>query len=183
MEYKLIKDKRRKKMVMTVENDGTVVIKAPKWTRLAKIDRFYKANLEWIAGKRKALQDNRNKIELLTAEDIEALKQNAKKVMTAKTAYYSEIMGVKPDKVKITSAKKTWGTCIHTRNTYTVCFSYRNMFLPDRCQDYIVVHELAHIKHMDHSAQFYGFIEKFLPDYRELSAQTDRFRDYHIYGK
>lgn len=181
MEYKLIKDKRRKKMIMTVENDGTVVIKAPKWTRTAKADRFYRINLGWIADKRKKLKENSGKIITLTAEDINMLKKKAADVMRRKTEYYSSVMGVKPDSIKITSAYKRWGSCSCSNNRYGICFSYRTMFLSDRCQDYIVVHELAHIKHMNHSADFYAFIEKILPDYRDREREAERFRDYHIY--
>ena len=168
-------------MVITVENDGTVVIKAPKWTRKATIERFYRANLLWIASKRINLEQNSDKITVLTEDDVKKLKQQAKAVMLQKTEYYSRIMGLKPNKVKITSAKRSWGTCIERKKQYTVCYSYRNMFLTDRCQDYIVVHELAHIKHMDHSSRFFALVESILPDYRQLSAEIDRYKDFHIY--
>ena len=98
-------------MIMTVENDGTVVIKAPKWTRTAKADRFYRINLGWIADKRKKLKENSGKIITLTAEDINMLKKKAADVMRRKTEYYSSVMGVKPDSIKITSAYKRWGSC------------------------------------------------------------------------
>jgi len=170
-------------MTINVENDGTVVIKAPKWTRKSTIDRFYKANIRWIKSRRKTIRSSRDKITVLTADDIKILKEKAKSIMAEKTAYYSKIMGVKPDNIKITSARRTWGTCRMCDGVYTICYSYRNMFLSDRCQDYIVVHELAHIKYMDHSPQFYALVEKYLPDYKERAAEIRRFKDYYVYEK
>lgn len=168
-------------MVMTVENDGTVLIKVPRYTRKARIESFYHANQDWIAQRRSALVQNRDKIVHLSQQDIAELKKQAGIVMGRKTEYYSKIMGVKPAGIKITSARKRWGSCIRTKGIYTICYSFRTMFLPDRVQDYIAVHELAHIVHFNHSEEFYTLIEKILPDWSELSAQADNFRDWHIY--
>ena len=166
---------------MTVENDGTVVIKAPKLVAGKKIDRFYCQNQQWITERRKALEENRIRITFLTARDIKALKEKATLIMTARTDHYSRLMGVRPEAVKITSAAKRWGSCTYRGGKHTICYSYRCALLSPDCQDYIVVHELAHIKHMNHSAEFYAFIEKFLPDYRERIKETKQFTDFHIY--
>ncbi|MBQ6850408.1 MAG: DUF45 domain-containing protein [Oscillospiraceae bacterium] len=181
MDYKTVKDNRRKRMVMTVENDGTVVIKVPKYTRKAAIDSFYRANLGWIAQRRQTLAENSANIKVLSSRDISELKKQAYTVMSRKTAYYGQIMGLQPDKIKITSAKKRWGSCIKNKDRYTVCYSFRTMFLSDRVQDYIAVHELAHMVHFDHSKDFYSLVGKILPDWRLLSAQADNFKDWHIY--
>ena len=168
-------------MAMTVENDGTVVIRVPKYTRKSTIDRFYRANLGWIAQRRQALAENSEKITVLSPQDISELKKQASEVMGRKTAYYGQIMGLKPDRIKITSAKKRWGSCIKNRNRYTICYSFRTMFLPSRVQDYIAVHELAHMVHFYHSKNFYSLVEKILPDWAQLGKQADNFKDWHIY--
>ena len=77
--------------------------------------------------------------------------------------YYSKIMGVEPTGIKITSAQKRFGSC-STKNS--ICFSYILMLYPQEAIDYVVVHELAHIRFHNHSKDFYGFIESVLPDYR-----------------
>ena len=181
MEYKIIKDNRRKKMVMTVENDGSVIIKVPSYTRKANIESFYRANLHWISRQRKKLDENSERIKVLSAQDIVQLKKQAYTVMGKKTAYYGQIMGLKPNKIKITSAKKRWGSCIKNKDIYTICYSFRTVFLPDRVQDYIVVHELAHMVHFDHSKNFYSLVKQILPDWAQLSSQADNFKDWHIY--
>ena len=64
-------------MVMTVENDGSVVIKVPKYTRKSAIDRFYSANLGWIAQRRQTLSENRENIAVLSLRDISKLKKTS----------------------------------------------------------------------------------------------------------
>ena len=72
-------------------------------------------------------------------------------------------MQVKPASVKINSAKKRYGSCSGTNN---LNFSLYLMDKDERFIDYVVVHELAHIKHHNHSSDFYKFIEQFMPDYK-----------------
>ncbi|MBR5506725.1 MAG: M48 family metallopeptidase [Clostridia bacterium] len=81
-----------------------------------------------------------------------------------KVEYYSRIMGVKPSSVKITSAHSRFGSC---SGKNAICFSYILMCYPEEAIDYVVVHELAHIKHHNHSRSFYNFIGKFMPDYKQ----------------
>ena len=181
MEYKIIKDNRRKKLAMYVEKDGTVIIKVPKWTRKSIIERFYRENIIWIEQQREKLKLQKDNFITLSENDISALKSRAKTVLSQKTEYYSRIMGVKPESIKITSAKKRWGSCRRCAGRYYICYSWRTMLLSDRAQDYIVVHELAHIKHFNHSTAFYMEIEKTLPNWKELEKETDNFKDLYLY--
>ena len=168
-------------MIMTVEKDGTVIIKVPKWTRKAVIDSFYCNNQQWISSQRRKILQEKDRYVPLSPQDIRLLKKQAKAVMTAKTEHYGRIMDLRPEYIKITSARTHWGTCHKKADRYSICYSYRTMFLPDRVQDYIAVHELAHMVHFDHSPAFHALVEKILPDRRTLSAQAANFKDYHIY--
>ena len=73
-------------------------------------------------------------------------------------------MGLKPTSVKITSAKGRFGSCSAKNG---LCFSWRLMAYPERAVRYVVVHELAHIAHHNHSPAFYALVEKYMPDYKE----------------
>ena len=72
-------------------------------------------------------------------------------------------MGVKASYIKITSAKTRFGSC-NPQNG--ICFSWRLMLYDRRAVEYVVVHELAHIKQKNHSAAFYAEINKVMPDYK-----------------
>ena len=181
MEYIVVKDRRRKKMIMTVEKDGSVVICAPKRMGRAAIDNFYKSNIEWVKQQQAKVAENKDQYIQLSDKDIAALKKQAKTVMAQKTEHYASVMGVCPQSVKITSAQKKWASCTKKDEAYSINYSWRTMLLPEEVQDYIVVHELAHMKQFNHSNDFYAEIEKVMPNWKELEKQADNFNDIYQY--
>ena len=93
-----------------------------------------------------------------------ALKLKAKEIIPQKVEHFAKIMNLKPTSVKITSAQKRFGSC---SGKNSLCFSYILMQYPEKAIDYVVVHELAHIVHKNHSKDFYKLIATYLPDYKE----------------
>ena len=96
-----------------------------------------------------------------------ALIEKAKTVLPPKIEYYAALMGVHPTRVTITGARTRFGSC-SGRNA--ISFSWRLMQYPEEAIDYVVVHELAHIRHHDHSAAFYRFIASVMPDHEARRA-------------
>ena len=88
----------------------------------------------------------------------------AKAILPSKIERYAQRMDVEPTGLTITSAKTRFGSCSGKNR---LSFSWRLMAYPEAAIDYVVVHELAHIRYKDHSRAFYGFIESVLPDYRD----------------
>ena len=78
--------------------------------------------------------------------------------------HYSKIIGVTPIDIKITSATTRWGSC---SGKNSLCFPFRISLLPTELIDYIVVHELIHIRVKNHSKRFYREVEKYMPDYKD----------------
>ena len=97
----------------------------------------------------------------LQAEELIRL---AKETLPGKVEHYGRIMGLRPTGLTITGARKRFGSC-SAKNR--ICFSWRLMQYPEEAVDYVVVHELAHIRHKDHSRNFYACVEEVLPDWRE----------------
>ena len=91
----------------------------------------------------------------------------ARKALTKKTELYSNIMGLSYGRITITGAKRRFGSCSSRGD---ISYSFRLMAYPDRAIDYVVVHELCHLVHMNHSRDFYALLEKYLPDYKERRA-------------
>jgi len=81
--------------------------------------------------------------------------------------FFARQMGVKPSAVKINSARTRWGSCSAKAS---LNFSWKLMLADKKIVDYVVVHELCHIKEMNHSPQFWSEVEKILPDYQERKA-------------
>ena len=73
-------------------------------------------------------------------------------------------MGVNPCGIRVTAARTRFGSCSVKGR---LCFSLYLMAYPDAAIEYVVVHELAHLRHHDHSPAFYAEVEKYLPDWRQ----------------
>ncbi len=80
---------------------------------------------------------------------------------------YSEIIGVHPCAVKINSASTRWGSC---SSKGSINFSWKLIIAPEDVIDYVVVHELCHLKHMDHSPSFWEEVAKVIPDWQKKRA-------------
>ena len=162
-EYKIIRSSR-KTVSIQVDADCNITVRAPYKVSEREIEEFVSDKKEWLEkAVLKQMNRNRNKKEY-TDDEIKILREKAKTVLPEKVKYYSSIMDVYPKSIKINSAKKRYGSCSGENN---INFSLFLMDKDERFIDYVVVHELAHIKHHNHSKAFYGFIESFMPDYKE----------------
>ncbi len=163
MDYKLIYADR-KTLSLSVQADLSILVKAPMGLTIPEIDRFVTAHKDWIA-RAKERQSKRNaQEETLTPERIQVLRALAAVELPRRVEYYQTIMGVLPTGIKITSAKTRFGSC-SSKNS--LCFSWRLMLYPSEAIDYVVVHELAHIKEKNHSSAFYKVVAEVLPDYKQ----------------
>lgn len=159
MEYTLIRSKRKTISIAVTENCETIV-KAPLLMSEEDIEAFIKKHQRWIE-KAKLRQQSKPKY---TREDIEALYKKAEDMLPEKVDYYSSLMGLKPTHVSVTKAKTRFGSCSLAGR---ICFSVFLFAYPEEAIDYVIVHELAHLKYLNHSKDFYALIEKYLPDYNK----------------
>ena len=167
-EYRIERSKR-KTIQLKICSDGTLLVKAPLRYPTDEIDRLIIQHTSWIEKHRLIMEKRRKREEAYaqTPEQIEALYRAAWEIVPRRVEYYSRQMGVTPTGIKITSAAKRFGSC-SPKNS--LCFSYRIMMYPIEAIDYVVVHELAHIRHHDHSPAFYQFVASILPDYQSREA-------------
>ncbi|MBE6561551.1 MAG: M48 family metallopeptidase [Ruminococcaceae bacterium] len=166
--YTVIRSDRRT-MTLSVERDGSVLVRAPRRMPAAEIDRFVASHEDWIRTHREKMQRRAafDEAHFSAPEQITALQQAAERILPAKTAYWASVMGVKPVSVRITGAKTRFGSCSAKDG---ICYSWRLMAYPEEAQEYVVVHELAHILEKNHSRKFYAVIERYLPDWRQREA-------------
>jgi len=85
-----------------------------------------------------------------------------------RAAHYAQRLDVSPRAIKLSSAKAQWGSCTASG---TVRLNEQLVKLPQRLIDYVVVHELAHLRELNHSAAFWGIVESVCPDYTSLRSE------------
>jgi predicted metal-dependent hydrolase len=108
----------------------------------------------------------------LNAPDVEAKKREyfikwykskAREYFAERVNFYSRELNLRAKSVRVTSAEKRWGSCSGKDN---LSFSFRLIMAPPLVIDYVVVHELMHIKEKNHSSRFWQLMEKAMPQYK-----------------
>jgi predicted metal-dependent hydrolase len=94
-------------------------------------------------------------------------KRNAELKFREKVARYADIVGVDPADVGIKTFKSRWGSC---SSKGRIDFNWKVIMAPNRIVDYVVVHELCHLKQHDHSPEFWKLVERVIPDYLECKV-------------
>ena len=154
---------KRRTLAVEILRTGEAVVRAPYSVSAEKINEFLYEHSEWIEKHtKKRLEYLKNNPEP-TAEEIEILRKKAKAELPEIVEKYAKLTGLFPSKVTVTSAKTRFGSC-STKGS--VCFSLYLMNKPNETLEYVVLHELVHLKHHNHSAAFYKEIEKYMPDYK-----------------
>ena len=161
--YELIRS-ARKTLSLEVRADGTLLVRSPYLESAERIDRFVESHTVWIERTRSRVKARRELFPELTKSECEELRRKAQAELPERVAYYADLTGLYPTSVRITSAKTRFGSC-NAQNG--ICFSLYLMRYPADFIDYVVLHELAHTKHHNHSAAFYALIERYMPDYKE----------------
>ena len=170
MEYTLIRS-RRKTLAIEITREAKLVVRAPMRCPQQEIHRFLQQKEQWIALHMAKMQARRESHPEPTAEQEAALRQKAKEILPALVAQYAARMDVEPAGITVTGARTRFGSCSPKNR---LSFSFRLMEYPMEAIEYVVVHELAHIRHKNHGADFYQEIERIMPDWRERNAMLKR---------
>ena len=159
---------KRKTLAIEIRPDMRVVVRAPEKIPQNEIMKFVEEKQNWIKKHLvqmyfKAEEIKKQKKEpALTNADIEKLCQKALSVIPDKVKYYAEIMGVTYGRITIRNQKTRWGSCSSEKN---LNFNWKLILAPPEVLDYVVVHELCHLKEMNHSKAFWDEVGKVMPNY------------------
>lgn len=162
-----IKRSRRKTVSVQIEPDLSVLIRAPFHMPDRDIEKFLRDSDDWI---RKHRDEARKKLlaketsPKLSMDEIRKLAEEAAKDIPERVKRFAPIVGVDYGWITIRNQKSRWGSCSSRKNLNFNCLL---MLAPPEQRDYVVVHELCHLKEMNHSKRFWKEVERVLPDYKK----------------
>ena len=181
--YTINRSISRKHTYITVQKDGSILVKTNLCTSPKTIENFIRQKEQWILQKQSALLDaQRHKEshfyffgelyerENHTQEEIDLLyRQKAKEIIPPLVVQYSEKMQLYPNRISFRKNKSRWGSCSSKDN---LSFNIMLIQTPLPFIEYVVVHELAHIRHKNHSKAFWKLVQEILPDYKQRKQIT-----------
>jgi predicted metal-dependent hydrolase len=165
--YSVRISERAKRMRVAVYVDGDVVVTKPIGTTTEKLKKFVETKKHWIL---KKIEQNITALPGLNANSSKHFEEHQEKALnlvSMKVAYWSEKLGYKYTNIAVKQLKSRWGSCSSEGN---LNFNYKIIFLPTNIQDYVIVHELCHLKQPNHSKKFWSLVGQSLPDYEKMRS-------------
>ena len=162
-QYKVIFS-RRKTLGLSI-SDGQLFVRAPWGTPKSEMERLIREKADWIERHLAESQARKREADSaghLTYEELQALGEEAVKVIPERVKHYAPLVGVRPRGITIRNQKTRWGSCSAKVNLNFNCLL---MLAPREVLDSVVVHELCHLKEMNHSERFYAEVYRVFPDY------------------
>jgi predicted metal-dependent hydrolase len=162
IDYRIQKRKGQKRLTLSVCANGKVLVTIPKWTPFYVAESFIRKKRGWIE-KVVFKTDFLNKN---TADEkhYKKHKEEARSFIKKRLIILNKNYGFVYNRISVRKNSTRWGSCSSLSN---LNFDYRILFLEPELQDYLLVHELCHLKEMNHSGKFWKLVEKTIPDYKK----------------
>ena len=163
----IIQKSRRRSMSIHVADDKKVIVKVPLGTPTFVAEKFIMEKKDWIMKQMAKLEKQTELADSmgpLTEEDIKQIKKKAKKVIPERVEHYAKLAGISYNRIFIRLQKSRWGSCSVDGNLNFNCLL---VLMPPEVLDSVVVHELCHRRHMNHSREFYDEVLQIFPNYKK----------------
>ncbi len=165
----------RKSIGLEIKAGGEVFARIPARFSDWELKRFLEEHKGWIFDKlrlSRERKENRKAVEAPRMEEMTAAEiARMKERFLERVRHYSGLMGITFGRITVRNQKTRWGSCSEKGN---LNFNYLLYFLPKELLDYVVVHELAHRRHMNHSGEFWAEVEKYFPEYKECRKKLKK---------
>ena len=144
-------------------------IKATLEDEILLFGEIYSIDSQEATPLREKLQkiSTQNRVKILKSYDI-FYKQRAKEYISTRVEYFSDLMHLGYSELKFRKMKSRWGSCSSSR---VITFNTELIKVPKNMIDYVVVHELAHLTHMNHSKEFHALVDLFIDDSKAIRKE------------
>lgn len=159
MEYEIVYSKI--KNVYIHIKDGEVIVKAPRRVSKKEIDKIVKSKEEWIKKTLAKTKIKSEKEKLYMDEEFKTIVEETANELIRET-------GLIPNKVRIRDIKYAWGSCSANKN---ITINYKLICYSKEAIKYVILHELCHLKHMNHSKDFWNLVETYMTNYKEVKKE------------
>lgn len=156
----------RRSLSIEVTSEG-IVLRMPLLCPKSAVDKLLNAKAHWILSHYLAAVERNHSgknTDLPISPALEkSSREKARAAITPLAHKYADLLGVTFGTISIKDQKTRWGSCSSKCN---LNFNFRLIFAPDKVLEYVVIHEVCHLIHMDHSPAFWQTVEQLMPDYR-----------------
>ena len=154
-----VRVKRARRYVLRVRPDGDLRVTIPRGGSMREAVKFAERHLDWAHGQRTKVLAARR-----PAHVEKALRQQAARELTPQLLALAAIHGLEVRRVSIRNQRSRWGSCSPRGH---IALNYRLVLMPPEVREYILIHELMHLKQANHSIRFWRLVEAACPAFRD----------------
>lgn len=170
--YKLQKSRRSRRLRLSVHHNGSIAVSAPVAIGDGVIDRFLRLKSRWIFEKIAYFKQFKfEPVKRLGRRDYQKYKEIALNLVEQRISHFNKVYNYSIGRIAIKNQKTRWGSCSKDRN---LNFNYKISLLPEKVADYVVVHELCHLKEFNHSKKFWSLVGKTISNHPELKRELKK---------
>jgi predicted metal-dependent hydrolase len=192
--YDFVRHPRARRYVIRVVGDGTVRVTVPRWGSKREAEAFAERERAWIEKQQRRIEVERERrereprttngesalggperVEGLRADERlgeRALRERAKRELPLRLLELAARHGLTVTRVSVRNQRSRWGSCNRSGH---ICLNWRLVQMPDPVRDYVILHELMHLKRMDHSKKFWKLVEEVCADFKTARAWLKDF--------
>lgn len=169
VEYTLRSSKRARSLRLSVASGGVFTVTAPKAMRQSRIEQFIQKKSDWVLDKIAYFRQFPRKVSIKSKRrHFPEHKARALALVQERLEHFNQFYRLTGKKIAIRNQKSRWGSCSRKGN---LNFNYKIALLPQRLADYIIVHELCHLRELNHSTKFWALVAQTLPNHRSLRRE------------
>ncbi len=162
LEYLLKRNRKAKNIKLLIDRNSDIIVTAPSWVPKIYINAFVKRQKDWIT---KHINTTKSNNSFVFEYPYKKYKEKARALIEKRVRELNVSYGFAYNKISIRNQRTRWGSCSSKKN---LNFNYRLLFLPTELRDYVIVHELCHLREMNHSKRFWALVGETIPNYKEL---------------
>jgi predicted metal-dependent hydrolase len=157
-EIYFVRQRRARRYLLRVDHDGRVRVTIPRGGSRRDADEFASRNRDWIRR-----QQARIVAPAHTEDERRALQERAREELPPRLLELAAVHGLTVTRVSIRNQRLRWGSCAPSGH---ICLNWRLVLMPAWVRDYVLIHELMHLRRMDHSPRFWAHVEDACADYQ-----------------
>ncbi len=172
-----VRHPRARRYVIRVSDDGSLRVTVPRWGSKREAAAFVEQERAWIAKQQRRVEQDclararRPPLSQILADQA-ALKARAKRELPVRLLELAAAHRLSVARISVRNQRWRWGSCSRQGH---ICLNWRLVIMPPDVRDYVLIHELMHLKRMDHSAKFWKLVAQICPEYQAARAYLRAF--------
>ena len=159
-----VRHPRARRYLIRVGLDGTIRVTIPRWGSKREAKAFAERERPWIDRQlARMIADAPQSPEVMPAAQARELRARASRELPARLLELAARHGVTVSRISIRNQRARWGSCSPSGH---ICLNWRLLQMPEWVRDYVLIHELMHLKRLDHSATFWQLVAEACPEHK-----------------